>query len=269
MQQQRDWPRPIVLANTSTFGGNAYVSLASLALCPEKWVGPQTRLADVVVGRCGPLSGATRRGSVAYCVPPLYGEARSVVLQDVRKHQALGVDHTYIYDTECDVPLNIDPTVTTHLCMPWVHNVRILQRGQQWMNHECLLRAARDGWEWVIAKDVDETIMTSHLRASFAAPEHIPLLRTLARRRDLDVITFGRMYGQKPQCIDNPHMCLKWHGYRKWMARASRVWIARIHFVQTCAPERCRTLDMNSSEIWLNHSMRTRGKGWYRGMPKG
>ncbi|XRB14260.1 hypothetical protein RI054_08g40990 [Pseudoscourfieldia marina] len=274
----KDGPAMIHLANMSSFGDAAYVSLASLAhltLCPEKWVGETHRKADVVVGRCGPVPGSARRGSIAYCVPPLYGTARAVVLEDIREHMRMGVDHAYVYDTECEEPLDGDPRLITHLCMKWVRDVLIHSRGQNWSIHECLLRAARDGWEWVLAKDVDEAVTASAL----PAPDDAGLLRTLAQRRDVDVITFGRMHGRTPwmRCRNNPYMCVGWKGRRKWMARARSVWTAQIHEVPECMAAQkeegasCRTLDLNSSQIWLNHSPR---RSTYReyvrhGMPRG
>ena len=274
----KDGPAMIHLAKTSSFGDAAYVSLASLAhltLCPEKWVGETHRKADVVVGRCGPVPGSARRGSIAYCVPPLYGTARAVVLEDIQEHMRMGVDHAYVYDTECEEPLDGDPRLITHLCMKWVRDVLIHSRGQNWSIHECLLRAARDGWEWVLAKDVDEAVTASAL----PAPDDAGLLRTLAQRRDVDVITFGRMHGRTPwmRCRNNPYMCVGWKGRRKWMARARSVWTAQIHEVPECMAAQeeegasCRTLDLNSSQIWLNHSP---GRSTYReyvrhGMPRG
>ena len=238
----KDGPAMIHLANTSLFGDAAYVSLASLdvnrnrrnrrsahlTLCPEKWVGETHRKADVVVGRCGPVPGSARRGSIAYCVPPLYGTARAVVLEDIREHMRMGVDHAYVYDTECEEPLDGDPRLITHLCMKWVRDVLIHSRGQNWSIHECLLRAARDGWEWVLAKDVDEAVTASAL----PAPDDAGLLRTLAQRRDVDVITFGRMHGRTPwmRCRNNPYMCVGWNRGRG----AESGWRAR----DPCGPRR-------------------------------
>ena len=185
----------------------------------------------------------------------------------------MGVDHAYVYDTECEKPLDVDPRLMTHLCMQWVRDVLIHSRGQNWSIHECLLRAARDGYEWVLSKDVDETVTASAL----PAPDDAGLLRTLAQRRDVDVITFSRMrpavHGQTPRpdrkCPKNVHVVGRW-GCRKWMARARSVWTAQIHHVINCVPAHCRVLDLNATHIWLKHSSRGHSPGrLYHGMPPG
>lgn len=266
---------------------DAYVSVGSVGLCPERWVGDTHGQADVVVGRCGgpaPKQNAARSGGLAYCVPPLYPPlASQTVLQDVRSQQRLGVRHTYIYDTDCATPYNF-PHVT-HLCMRWAHNVLIPDRGQNWMINECLLRAASDGWEWALMKDVDESIV-------FRTPPSVSYpLSVLARRSDVDVITFGRMYDGAPQCSsswwgwgawgawiawlrgksvqsieDDRYMCLGSRGRRKWMSRTTNsVWFGNIHEVRSCVAT-CRIWNLDSREIWLNHS---RVKSTYVSMPRG
>jgi hypothetical protein len=238
----------LLLSNTSILK-HAYVTLNPLHLCPERMVGDRHGFTDVFVGICNHTNKSTQKG-IAYCIPPIYNMDLGRLSADITYHKNMGIEHAYIYDAECQRSIHIPES--THLCMNWTRTVRIHQRGQNWHINDCIHRAADDGWEWVLTKDVDE-----HL--TFARPMSInDLVATNA-----DVYTFGRVYENgQTACTDKryagtsdrTHLCLRWGGYRKYIVRTNAVWYANIHSVDSCISRKCNVKNILSNVIWLNHT---------------
>ena len=224
---------------------------------------------NVFVTQCGRRATAEQASGIAYCIPPLYNiDGYDKIKSHIQYYQALGIDKTYVYHTNCDtIPLELDNT--TNICMPWVSDIKIHQRGQVWQVNDCIQRAALDGFGWTLHVDIDEYL-------------HLPSQTLLSHYTSLhnrsDAISFGSLRKNRITChrwnsnrTYPNQLCPGANGWRKNLVKTSTVKVAQTHDVQYCYDKTCETSIINAKNAVIHH---TRPGGipgiqFHKSLPKG
>ena len=201
---------------------------------------------------------------IAMCVPPLYGNVTTTqVWNHIDYHMASGVEHTYLYLTNCSAmeqtDVGLHPNTTT-MCMEWILYVRMHQRAQNWANNDCIQRTASDGYDLVLTIDLDEHLVIHH---------GLTLPQLVSGLPHADVYTFGskkfksNVRNYVTTCLGshmNHDVCQRQYGWRKHMVRPQAIWAANIHWCDQCKDEQmnvvrtCSTHHLNvTSSAFLAH----------------
>ena len=105
-----------------------------------------------------------RQRSMALCIPPLYGNPSMTHFQNhlsfyQRKH---GFAYAFVYTTFNATSASADPITlanTIVLSMPWAMELPLHSRAQNFMENDCVHRAAAHGFEWALSVDIDEFLV--------------------------------------------------------------------------------------------------------------
>ena len=213
----------VVLNATDALSPHEFAARENIryAACYEIFVGQAAGMVDVTVALCRPRGRAASQsysnssssgGSVAMCIPPLYNiraynnpgrpGLASILETHLRHHEALGVEHTFVYTAETLDERTLHQMdsmgTVTLLHMGWVHQLKVWSRAQNWMINDCIHLAASRGYEWALSVDLDEFVVFP-LTLPGAPPAAHPswtrgwllALAAEARKQQQQVVTFG------------------------------------------------------------------------------
>ena len=137
--------------------------------------------------------------AISMCIAPLYNVKHlspAALTSHIDHHASLGVAHTFLYtvDRPADFISRLKLKSLTGLHVPWVSHILVHSRAQNWVNNDCVHRAAAHGFDWALSIDIDEfvvfntslvtslsmLVLSSSARGSYVGGEHAS-----------EVITFG------------------------------------------------------------------------------
>ena len=197
------------------------------------------------------------------------------VAEFMQHHRSVGIAHFFVYI--CDDGFgrsqdSLQASDTTVLHTPFCSTVNMTMRAQNWMINECIQRAAAAHYEWVLSSDIDERLgLRDGLSLSALLDDHraddVLSLGSVLRWRHPN----GSVAGTRLHCetggFRDRYMCLGYEGHRKHLTRASRLFVANLHFVQSSKRWKqcrngttavtCTIFDLNATDAWLYHESAT------------
>ena len=250
---------------------------------------------------------ARGRRSMALCIPPLYGTPR---MTHLRKHlsfykRAHEFTHTYVYATSdtTSSAANLSTLAnTTVLSMPWAMTLQLHSRAQNFMENDCVHRAAAHGLVWALSVDIDEfLVLASGVALRVGLQGLLQEAKKAPRphaRSAVDVLTFGAVWVRRfhydgrarnwegtVHCSDNfegllyplddprAKVCPSHAGRRKHLVRTQHMWAVNIHFARSCREglraTACAVTDMSTDEARLLHIGQHRGEAQSNARAKG
>ena len=248
------------------YNHSVHVHLGKIPFVSNQCVTTETtEIKNLFVTTCGKhvLAGQPR---IAYCVPPLYNNAALDIQSHLDYYRTLGIDGIYLYHTDCNTTLF---EKVTNICMPWIRNIKIHQRGQLWQVNDCNYRAAIDGFSWTLHMDIDERLRL---------PPNQSLAHYTSLHKKSDAISFGSMRNGKITCFrwkydDRNHitrLCPEANGWRKYIMKLSTVRVAETHKIATCYDTACKTTVIDTNEAYIEHSRSgTLGVQFHKTIPRG
>ena len=284
------------LCRTSMVGDTHKMLDVGVTICPRREVGlnskPSVHSAGVQPGTKRLIAG--RRKSMALCIPPLYGKLREA---RILKHLSFysrqyRFRHTYVYTT---VALHLGQRAeTTVLSMPWAMALQLHSRAQNFMENDCVHRAAAHGLEWALSADIDEFLVFNPGATGLqgllqrADSGELGRIKGVGGGKVVNVLTFGsvwvryfylddraRNWDGTIHCSDNyrgplngkddarAKVCAGHAGRRKHLVRTQQMWTVNIHHARNCrtgvVATVCSIADLSTDEARLLHIDRQRG----------